>query len=398
MKISRAIAFVAALAGVLSPAVVNAAQVAALHAAQVPVADQGDAERERGFRAGLGLVVVKLTGQRTALADPGVAQLLPRASGLIEQYNYLPALPALPARPPGSPAPTATAGAVAPQESGFLLDMHFSAAAVDAALRELNLPLWPAQRSELLLLASGGEAGSTAVLEVARRVLAERGIPVLEPLWDMEDRRAIGATEAGFDAERIAVLATRYLTNHWLALDPAEGNDPHGGRWRIGGNGALLSGTVAADSLAHWVENGIGDAVDQLAARLAYVPQAGTAVLTLVIEEVHSYASYRTVLDTLEAMEFIRVLQVASLEAGHLKLALQLDGDPELLWSALDGNPRFQAIVPATVTVTQVPLIAAESTAEVPAGAESTAQSAVQPRVEAAAQPVAERHYQWREP
>ena len=396
MKISRAIAFVAALAGVLSPAVVNAAQVAALHAAQVPVADQGDAERERGFRAGLGLVVVKLTGQRTALADPGVAQLLTRASGLIEQYNYLPALPA---RLSGSSAPTATAGAVVPRESGFLLDMHFSAAAVDAALRELNLPLWPAQRPELLLLASGGEAGSTAVLEVARRVLAERGIPVLEPLWDMEDRRAIGATEAGFDAERIAVLATRYLTNQWLALDPVEGNDPHGGRWRIGGNGALLSGTVAADSLAHWVENGIGDAVDQLAARLAYVPQAGTAALTLVIEEVHSYASYRTVLDTLEAMEFIRVLQVASLEAGHLKLALQLDGDPGLLWSALDGNPRFQAIVPATVTetVVQAPAIAAEPTAEVPAGAESTAQLAVQPKVEAAAQPVAERHYQWRE-
>jgi hypothetical protein len=337
MKISRVSALMVALSGVLLPCEVSATPAVALHSAQVPVADQGGAERERGFRAGLGQVVVKLTGQSAALADPGVVQLLTRAPSLIEQYNYL----------PGQPDPVPTAGAIVESEPGFLLDMHFSAPAVDVALRGLHLPLWPAQRPELLLLASGNETESAAVLEIARRALAERGISVLEPLWDMEDRLAIGATGTGFDATRIDGLARRYRVSQWLALDPAGGNEPHGGRWRLGGNGILLSGTAAADSQVTWVENSVGDAVDRLAARLAYVPQAGTAASTLVIEEVRSYTSYRAVLDTLEAMEFIHTIQVTALEAGRLNLDLQLDGDPNLLWSALDGNSRFSAIAPA---------------------------------------------------
>jgi hypothetical protein len=68
MKISRVYPVFAALLLALAPRAADATvPVADLLAATVPVADQSDTERERGFRAGLSQVVVKLTGQRAVL-------------------------------------------------------------------------------------------------------------------------------------------------------------------------------------------------------------------------------------------------------------------------------------------------------------------------------------------
>lgn len=393
MKISRFYALLATLLFALAPRVAGAMVLVDLLAATVPVVDQSDAERERGFRAGLGQVAVKLTGQRAVLNDPGVAQLVATAPQLVERYDYV-EVPAAGSDPNVGGAP------------GFLLQVSFSASAVDAALRRLHVPLWPAQRPQLLLLASGSEADSAAVIELARRVLANRGVPVLEPLWDLEDRKAIGATHAGFDADRIEAVAQRYGTSHWLALDPAVGADGVRGRWRLGGTGAPASATPTAESLMQWVEASVGDAVDQLAARLAYLPQTGTATQTLVIEDVRSYGAYRAVLETLGTLEFIREIAVTAMAAGRLHVELQLDGDPNLLWTALDGNPRFAAVVPeiAAAPAAQFPVESTTPSSDAStatSAANSTAETAVQiavPTAEPVAKPAVERRYLWREP
>lgn len=400
MKISRVYAllaaFFAALLLALAPRAAIATATADLFAATVPVADQTDMERERGFRAGLSQVAVRLTGQRAVLVDPGVAQLVATAPQLVERYDYVPA-----------PAPTAAPNPGAADAPGFLLHVRYSAPAVDAALRGLHLPLWPAQRPQLLLFASGRDADSAAAIEVARRVLAERGVPVAEPLWDLEDRRAIGATDAGFDTARIEAVAHRYGASHWLALDPDIGADAVRGHWRLGGAGMPITATATADSLVHWVEASVGDAVDRLAARLAYLPHAGAVPQTLVIENVRSYDAYRAVLETLKAMEFVRGVEVTAMAGDRLDLELHLDSDPNLLWAALDSNPRFGAPAPAAAAAPEVqPPVASvapsgdESAASPGAetGAPTTVVSGVEPPVEPPVKPQAERRYLWREP
>ncbi|MGE3297006.1 MAG: DUF2066 domain-containing protein [Porticoccaceae bacterium] len=404
MKISRIYAllaaFSAALLLALAPRAATATATADLFTATVPVADQTDTERERGFRAGLHQVAVKLTGQRAVLADPGVAQLVATAPQLVERYDYVSA-------PAPAPAPTEAPNPEAAEAPGFLLHVSYSAPAVDAALRGLHLPLWPAQRPQLLLFASGRDADSAAAIEVACRVLAERGVPVAEPLWDLEDRRAIGATEAGFDTARIEAVAHRYGASHWLALDPDIGADAVRGHWRLGGAGAPITATATADSLAHWVEASVGDAVDRLAARLAYLPQFGAEPQTLVIENVRTFAAYRAVLETLKAMEFVRGVEVIAMAGDRLDLELQLDSDPNLLWAALDSNPQFGVPAPAVAAEPEVqPPVAPvaqsgdESAASPGAetGAPTTVVSGVEPAVEPPLKPQAERRYLWREP
>ncbi len=399
MKISRVYPVLAVLLLALAPRTADATvPVTDLLAATVPVADQSDTERERGFRAGLSQVVVKLTGQRAVLVDPGVAQLVATAPQLVERYNYV-------QTPVSVQAPVSAPSPEVPDAAGLLLHVSYSAPAVDAALRGLRLPLWPAQRPQLLLLASGRDADSAAAIEVARRVLAERGVPVVEPLWDLADRRAIGATDANFDTARIEALAHRYGVRHWLALDPVTGTgtDVIRGRWRLGGAGAPISATPTADSLAHWVEASVGDAVDRLAASLAYLPQSGAASQTLAIEDVHSYDAYRAVLETLKAMEFVRGVEVTAMAAGRLNLELQLDGDPNLLWAALDNDPRFGAMAPAVAAAPEVqPPVESVAQSSIDSAASSTAeatpQTAVVPPAESAAKPAAERRYLWREP
>lgn len=338
-----------------------------LWSASIPVADQGDTERARGFQAGLAQILVRVTGQRAVLSDPGVVALVAQAPQLVAGYNYR-----------QTPAVEPASGAAA----SLLLQVSFAATAVDDAVRRLHLPLWPAQRPRLLLVAGGSDADSAAILDVARGVLAARGVPVLEPLWDLQDRQILGAFRAGFDTDRVRALAQHYDTGLWLELDPATGASPSG-RWRMEEGGALLSGAASADSQPQWVEKAVGDAVDRLAARLSYLPGTGSARLPLVIEGLPSYHAYRDLLDTLGAMAFIRDIEVTGMQGNRLALELGLDGDPGLLWAALDNNPRLSVIAPP----------GAGDGANPP-----TEPSADQtPVTVASASPLA-RHYLWREP
>lgn len=360
---------VGALLILLAPRLCGAATVD-LWSASIPVVDQGDAERTRGFQAGLGQILVRLTGQRAVLADPDVGALVAQAPQLVAGYNYQQA----PAAEPASGA--------APN---LLLQVSFAAAAVDAAVRRLHLPLWPAQRPRLLLVAGGGDADSAAILAVARRVLAERGVPVLEPLWDLQDHQILGAPRPAFDTDRVRALAQHYGTSLWLELDPAATGAGQSGRWRLEEGGTLLSGNATGDAPARWVENGVGEVVDRLAARLSYLPGTGSAKQTLVIEGLPSYRAYRAVLDTLGAMAFIRDIAVTGLQGDRLALELGLDGDPGLLWAALDNNPQLSVIAtsggPAGDSATPP---SEPSTSEIP-----TATGPASPPA---------RHYRWREP
>jgi hypothetical protein len=172
-----------------------------------------------------------------------------------------------------------------------------------------------------------------------------------------------------------------------------------------------ITATATADSLVHWVEASVGDAVDRLAARLAYLPHAGAEPQTLVIENVRSYDAYRAVLETLKAMEFVRGVEVTAMAGDRLDLELHLDSDPNLLWAALDSNPRFGAPAPAVAAAPEVqPPVASvappgdESAASpgaetgAPTAVVSGVESPVEPPVEPALKPQVERRYLWREP
>jgi uncharacterized protein len=335
MKTARGVLFLILIAVLLSPlpaATREAAGPGGLYSGRVRVADQGEAARAEGFRAALGQVLVKLSGQRQVVADPRLAPLQDSAAELVEEYRYL------------APEPLPGAPAAADPAPGSLLVVEFSAPALDAELRRLEVPRWPAERGPLLLwiLAPDGERSGLA--ESARERLAERGVPVLEPLWDLQDTLALGAAGAGSAAARIAAAGARYGAPHWLLLEPRIEAAAVEGDWQLGGAGPAASGSPRAATREDWIRSAVDAAVDALAAAQSYRP--GDHVLTqrLRIEGIQSYPTYRAVVEALEGLDMVRGVDVEAMSAGQVTFALRLDGEAELLWRALAGDSRFTAV------------------------------------------------------
>lgn len=312
-----------------------------LYRARVVVADDSEAARTGGFRAALAQVVVKLSGQRQVLDRLEVTSLLDAAANLVEEYRYH-RLPAAATPPAGdaSALPEGTAP-LPPTSPEVILEVRFAAPTLDEELRRIGVPRWPAERRPVLLWLGGTDQERSALAPLARAALEVRGVPVLEPLWDLQDTQALAAP--ALDPARVAEASRRYEAAHWLLLEPQIAADAVRGRWQLGGI-AAATGNEVAEELRAWVEAAVNAAVDALASGQAYLPSGQTSVAELGIDGIATYDTYRAAIDALDALEMVRGIEVKALSAGRLTLRLQVDGAPELLQRALAGNPHFAEV------------------------------------------------------
>ena len=310
-----------------------------LYRARVAVADDSEAARVTGFRRALAQVVVKLAGPRQVLDQPQLAPLLDAAADLVEEYRYQPSATDSTTGNGAQPAE----GAPAQPVPGVALEVRFVAVTLDAELRRLGVPRWPAERRPVLLWLGGTDQERSTVSALVREVLEARGVPVLEPLWDLQDTLALGDSEPEFDPGRIAEASRRYEARHWLILEPRLSGDAMAGKWQLGGD--LPAGNEAqAGDLRGWIQAAVDAAIDALAAEQVYLPGSQEMVMELGIDGVATYDAYRAVMDALEALEVVRALEVKAMTAGRVNLRVQLDGAPELLWQALADHPRFAEV------------------------------------------------------
>ena len=189
-----------------------AVQVDDLYSATVPVADFGDAERDRALRRGLGQVLIKKTGDSAIVDYPAVAPLLAGAASYVVEFGYT----ELPAGKDEKGAPAVTA--------------RYARAEIDRFLRRNQLPIWPASRPRLLvwLVHETGDGDRTFadhetgadVYELLERHFERRAAPYRLPLLDLEDSLLLSPDQAWrFETEAITAAAGRYRSDAWLLPD-----------------------------------------------------------------------------------------------------------------------------------------------------------------------------------
>jgi len=197
------------LAGMLAAADANAQRVEGdravaqgVYAAEVPVNNQNESERNAGFARALAEVLGKLSGDRGAAARPGVGKELRRAKDYVDGYDYRQDEGA---SANGTPTYRTT------------LVVRFKQSDVDGLAAALGLPIWPEPRPKpVLWLAiddgSGPRLVALAQSNVVRSVLqraVQRGYRLGLPSGSAAEQAAVGAIWRG-DTAAIARLSSRY--------------------------------------------------------------------------------------------------------------------------------------------------------------------------------------------
>ena len=318
-------------AGLLLPALAQARPVTNLYSARVEVADHSAPALARASRTALTRVLIKLSGSRGVLAAAQIEPALADSQRYLQRYQYL-----------------------RTETGARKVEIHFDPQSVNALLTRAQQPLWGANRPPLLLwliVKEGGEqyfgSDQTApkLLAAVQHELARRGVPVVLPLYDLDDARALRQQELWrLDRRAIAQASARYAvdnilvgrlhrradgrwTGDWLYLHD-EGRVTHS----FYGKPALAASAAGADFVA-----------DHMAARYAVAPtETGAGDVLVRVDKLHDLADYRAVLRLLGAIELVDSAHPAYMEGSSAVFRLRTLAQAGQLHRIISVDRRLQ--------------------------------------------------------
>jgi hypothetical protein len=378
--------------------------VTGLYSEQVAVANESDAERSRAFREALQAVILRVTGAPQWLDHPTIIAAVENAQSYVEAIGYSSEFVAVPAeaaalaaqttdltgttettgtteatettetteitQTPGAaveptvatPEPDANQAEVsAPlipttipttREQRYI-DVDFSSALIDELLTTANIPIWDSNRPSVLVwMALQDETGNRSlmtadinndIIELIQEFADRRGLPVLFPVLDFEDRRSLNEDLVWtLNEEAIRKASSRYGADSILT-----------GRLHFTASGELVGlwqflFQDEADvfdgfstDLREYLHGPLARVTSQLASYFAIVPESATReMVQLRIDGVGSLQEYSSLLSYVSGLGLVESVSPAQLDGERLELRLGLVGDAQQLFEliALDRD------------------------------------------------------------
>lgn len=286
----------------------------------LPVEDRSTGQRTEALTEGLLRVLVRLTGMRDPAGSPEVAALLEAdPSRWVLQYSYQERGPE--ATKEQSPDSGDTAEAA--PELPLLISASYDVSGLSTRLADAGAPVWGTERPSVLLwivdqgAARGefiGRDDRGELVEVLRRTAADRGLPVLLPQLDGDDRRRIRPADVRGLFDEPVMEASRRYDSHLVATAVLyRGSEPHL-RWRLFEqqqqvrDGDIAEGTPQelAAALVHRVTDYVAD---------LYAVRGGTGhAVSLRIKQLSDLADWKKAHDHLAGLAGMQALHIERLE------------------------------------------------------------------------------------
>ncbi len=291
---------------------------AGLYQAAAPVADRSEAAQTEAFQTAMKIVLVRVTGRRSAEDDPALAPLVGNARRYVQQYR-------------GAP-------------DGQVW-VSFDGPAIERWLTQNGQPLWGHERPTTfvwLAAQTGPQSGTVITADDTSELKAAidgaavfRGVPLLWPsAADVQRNRLDYASVSGAAPSTLAEIGRR-----------------------LGGEGILIgraSGTAATANV-RWTHlfqdrssefSGALEGVNRTADLYAGLFAASGNLVPIDIEvtgvgDLRDYASVQTYL---ESLTFISHVSEVALTGDTIRFRLATRGGAESLQRTLSLNGRLQPI------------------------------------------------------
>ena len=280
-----------------------------LHTVRVAVQEQGNLNPAlaRAMRE----MLVRATGLRRPETSPGVEEALANPESFVQQYLF-------------------------ESDPEFGLIVKFDEGAVSRIVERLGLGWWSRVRPLVVVwLVVEGERGRKSYVDSASAAAAgaaaagdERGLPLLFPLLDIEDRVALPefAVWGGFP-EPIRRASERYAADAILVGRAYRGESGlWQARWTLLGDEDEDFRT-AGESLEAAAAEGVHQVADRFAARFARRGEAAAlAPASIAVAGVERLEDYARVLRYLASIDVVEELQVVRVEPSRVRLVLRARG------------------------------------------------------------------------
>lgn len=298
--------------------------VSGLYEQEIPVQDQGDSERLRAYREGLAAVVLKVTGDERHLRNSAIERAVRDAQSYVQEVSYR--------------TDSTTA------EARTFIRMSFDSALLNQTLMSSGVPVWDRERPVVLLwLTVQNAAGVREVLsadsehpmlEIVREFARVRGLPVMLPVMDLEDRRNLPADVAwSLDETRIRSASARYGADAILGGRLLE--SPTGdlvGLWQFLFRDSVESFDAFERDLAVFTLGTLNRVTGQLAAHYAFnsMEAPADARVRVRVEGMDSARDYVDLMAYMDSLAVVDSAAAALLDGAAIELDVRLLATPFL--------------------------------------------------------------------
>ena len=336
-----------------------ALQVTGLYSQQVQISNESNAEKTRAFHEALAAVIVKVTGDRDALQHPAVVRALDNAQDYVEAMRYDSVSVAVDAN-----ATAATGAEPGPGAANFstslpdtieqrYIDVDFSAKLIDELLAGANIPVWDSNRPSVLiwmvLQNEDGERslltpeGNPEIIQILQDFALVRGLPIIFPVLDFEDRQNLSADILwALDEEVIGKASARYGADSVLSgrLHVTASNELVG-LWQFIFQQQAETFDVFDTDLQSYLHVPLDRITIELARFFAIVPEfSNRQIVRLRVEGIKNLTAYSALLGYVGNLGLVERVTMTGLDGERLELDLGLLGDAQQLFEliALDRD------------------------------------------------------------
>lgn len=289
-------------------------------------------------------VVVRISGQQGSLSSNPVQQWLQRPADYLVSYVY--------EQP--SQVELEDRQALGLATDGMWLKLIFDDRALSQIMRELGVPVWGNSRprvvgwwgmdvgSQRFLI---GRTEDSAQSRAFRRAAAIRGVPLVLPKLDAEDRSRIGREGVfGFAADPVIQGSKRYAADAILVGRAKRIGNRWQASWQLYANSESYWFEETADSVEALAELAFASVAEQLSSLYAVTTTFGeNGQVGLRVIDVRDYGSYVSIQRYLERLNVVNKVHLSQVRGDQLQYQLNLDGDVGQLQKALSLGGKLVA-------------------------------------------------------
>ena len=328
-----------------------ALQVSGLYSQQIPVTNDGEAERNRAFSEAFAAVVVKVSGDPRWLENPAIERAIAQAQNYVEATSYISESIQLPLE-------DNTASADTDEEQFYtaeqrIISINFAAALIDELLADAGIPVWDGNRPSVLvwmvLQNSAGDRefltadSNPEIVQVMQDFAAARGLPIIFPVLDFEDRKTLSENVAwNLDEAVISSASERYGADSILAgrLHFTASSELVGlWQFQFQDQADVFDGFDS--ELQSYLYDPLNRITTQLASYFAILPESiDGETIRLRIDGIKNLNAYSSLLNYVENLGLVAIVTTAAVDGERIELQLSLVGDARQLYEqiALDRD------------------------------------------------------------
>lgn len=293
--------------------------VSGLYDQEIAVIGQGDAERIRAYREGLTAVILKVSGEERWLSNATVQRAIRDAQSYVQEVSY-----------------RTSSGTV--EQSSFI-NVRFDRALVEDMLNSAGIPVWDQNRPAVMLWLSVqsadgrrellGADSDHPIMDIVREYSQLRGIPLLFPLMDLEDRRNLPIDVAwSLNEEALRLASARYGADAILGGRVLESsNGDLVGLWQFLFRDSVESFDSFESEMKAYAENALNRVTQTLSTHFGLLKLVNPARVTLRVESIDSAKDYVDLLAYIQGLAVVDTVSAAQLDGSGIELDVSLIGN-----------------------------------------------------------------------